>query len=226
MLEVPRLKITDRGRYVSGQARIAQILEAAMDVLIEHGYSAITLREIARRCGIRVGAVSYYYDSREALIRDLVEAIIGPYVDEFDAIRQARERPAEDRFADVVRLILEDIQTKKTTRVWPELWVMATRDPLIQEMVEAAYSRARVVLNDLLAELNPSLGTRERETVAMFISASLEGTTMFIGYEKPWADRIEWVENIAVFSLLSLAKTITPERVKSLQPPEATSVAA
>lgn len=97
MLEVPRLKMADRQcRYVSGQARIAQILEAAMDVLIEHGYSAITLREIARRCGIRVGAVSYYYDSREALIRDLVEAIIGPYVDEFDAIRQARERPAAD----------------------------------------------------------------------------------------------------------------------------------
>ena len=196
-------------------------------MLIEDGHGAITLREIARRCGIRVGTVSYYFDSRDALFRDLVEAIIEPYVDVFDEIRQAKERSAEDRFAEVVRLLLEDIQTKKTTRIWPELWVMANRNPQIQEMVETCYRRARVVLNDLLVELNPGLDAPARETVAMFISASLEGTTMFCGYEKPWSSRIEWVKNIAVNSLLSLAKSITPEQVRGIEPlPRAATIAA
>src|SRR5437762_11114409 len=168
MFEIPRLKIRERtGVYATGQGRILQILEAALDVLVEYGYRAVTLREIARRCNIRVGAIGYYYKSRDDLMQDLLNAVIASYVEVFDSIRADTGKSAEERLEIVIALILDDIQTRKTTRIFPELWAAANHDPFVATAVDSIYIKARLVLNELIRELNPALCDEERETLAL-----------------------------------------------------------
>lgn len=57
--KVPDLLITPRERgYARGQEGVEQILHAALGILVEEGYRAISFRRIAARCGMSVGNVS------------------------------------------------------------------------------------------------------------------------------------------------------------------------
>ena len=50
----------------------ARILDAAAEILAEHGYAGTKLVDIAQRAKIRVSTLYYYFDSRE----DLVQAVM------------------------------------------------------------------------------------------------------------------------------------------------------
>ena len=216
MLPTPErvLKTRERtGGYAPGQARIIQILDMALEILIESGYRAVTLREIARRCNVRSGAVSYYYKSKDALMQDLLYRVLDVYEDMFNQIVEDESQSYEERFCAIIALILDDITTKHTTRLFPELWALANHDPFVDRLVDNMYQRARDSLNQVIGRLNPALPEAERETVALFVSASLEGTTMFAGFEKPWTGRMPWVIAIASKALLDMVKTITVDDI-------------
>lgn len=53
-------------------ARRAQIIDAAIDTLADVGYSRASLAEIARRAAISKSAISYYFASKEDLLRQVV----------------------------------------------------------------------------------------------------------------------------------------------------------
>lgn len=53
------------GIYARGSETVDQILKAALDVLIDEGADAFTLRRIAARCDMKVGNVSYHSRARK-----------------------------------------------------------------------------------------------------------------------------------------------------------------
>jgi AcrR family transcriptional regulator len=202
------------GGYAPGQARIAQILDVALNILIESGYRAVTVREIARRCNVRSGAVSYYYKTKDELMQDLLFRVLDHYEDQFNKVAEDSSLSYEDRFCGILALILDDITSKQTTRIFPELWALANHDPFVDRMVDDMYKRAREALNIIIGHLNPALPDAERETVTLFVSAALEGTTMFAGYQKPWTERMPWVIAIACKSLLDMVKSVTVDDIR------------
>lgn len=50
-----------------------KILDAARDLLIEHGYTHLSIRMIARAVGCSVGTIYCYFDNKDALIHSLIE---------------------------------------------------------------------------------------------------------------------------------------------------------
>ncbi|WP_051279215.1 TetR/AcrR family transcriptional regulator [Hellea balneolensis] len=211
------LKITrKKSGYSRGKNGYEHILFATLNILIEEGYNSISFRNIAKACDMNVGNVNYYFSSKQELIRQLLEAIIGHYEDEFDKSLDQDGIAAEDRLRAYITIVLEDIKTKKTTRLFPELWVLANQDSFVADRVEALYRRARTYLNKIILDLNPDLPAKERETLALFLSASMEGMTTFAGYNKPWADHMELIINITTKSFLDLVKNITVNDISAL----------
>ena len=87
------------------EARPAQIIEAAIEVLAEQGLSGVRLEEIARRAGIAKGTIYLYFDSKDAVFQAVVRHTI---LEEMDRLAAApREGTAEERF----RRLLEDFWT-------------------------------------------------------------------------------------------------------------------
>jgi AcrR family transcriptional regulator len=203
------------GIYQTGRERVTQILEAALDIFTEQGYAALTLREVARRCNVRVGAVSYYYKSPNDLLLDMINMVLLPYADNFKAIRAEPGLTAEQRLERVIRLLLEDIQTKQTTRLFPHLWMLANYDPAIAKAVDSIYILERLTLTSLIEEINPHLSAEERETLAVYIGASVAGSTIFVGFEKAWSNELPLYSAIACRALVELVRTIRPEELNS-----------
>ncbi len=206
---VPDLTIAPRpGGYARGQEGFEQILRAALSLLVNHGAAALTLRRIATEAGMNLGSLNYYFRSKKDLIREWLNAIISSYEGAFRQIVHVPGARPEERLASLIELTLDDITTKKTTRFFPELWAMANHDPFIHERMTELYDRARVSLNELIGEINPELSGEQREAVALFISASMEGMTVFAGYEKPWGPRMPILQAISRRSFVQLVQTL------------------
>lgn len=50
-----------------------KIIEAARAVIIEHGIQGATIRGIAEQAGVSTGAIYHYYDSKEAILYDVMD---------------------------------------------------------------------------------------------------------------------------------------------------------
>ena len=59
-------------------ARPAEILTAALDSFVEHGYEASRLEDIARRAGCTKGTIFLYYPSKAELFKSAVREAMGP----------------------------------------------------------------------------------------------------------------------------------------------------
>jgi AcrR family transcriptional regulator len=215
---VPDLAIERReGGYARGHEGHAQILRAALNLLVEHGYRAMSMRRVAAACDMKLGNLTYYFATKEDLVRALLEAVICSYELEFDAIVHEEGVSPEDRLIELCVLILEDICTKKTTRIFPELWALSNHDAFVLERVQELYARARVALVAIIAEMNPALPEDERETLALFISASMEGLTVFSGHDKPFQSKMPWLERIACKSFVNLVATMRAGDMKGIK---------
>ena len=210
--EVPPLKIVHRkGSNARGQEGLEQILHAALSVLVEEGYQALTMRRIASKCGLRLGNISYYFKSKDDLVQVLLDAIMTSYENAFQTAMDEAGSDPESRMRGLIQLILEDITTKKTTHVFPELWALSNHDPFVKERLYELYSRQYVYFEELIRQLNPALSEEDTRELAVYISAALEGMTVFAGHGKPWITAMPRFERIACHSFVELVKSYRRE---------------
>ena len=60
------------------EARPSEILAAALDKFVEHGYAATKLEDVARRAGVTKGTLYLYFESKEALFKAVVRETVVP----------------------------------------------------------------------------------------------------------------------------------------------------
>ena len=210
------LKITPRGHgNARGKDVFEQILRAAFNVLVENGSSSLTLGRIAEECGMKTGNISYYFATKEDLLHELIEAIVNNYLDITNKIVGDQRYTSSQHLLQFISLVLDDLKTKETTHIFPDLWAQANHDPFVKDRVEDIFRRSRAALITMLADINPDLPEDERETLALFMQASLEGLTVFAGYGKEGVDRMEWFKRLAEMSFLHLARNIKPGEMRN-----------
>jgi len=54
-----------------------KIIEAARTIISEQGIQGATIREIAKKAGVSTGAIYHYYDSKEAVLYDVMDEGLG-----------------------------------------------------------------------------------------------------------------------------------------------------
>ncbi|WP_164156929.1 TetR/AcrR family transcriptional regulator [Sandarakinorhabdus rubra] len=211
--KLPSITVADlavpprEGGYVRGDKTREDILRAALGLLVEDGYRALSMRRVAAACGMRLGNLTYHFPTREDLLRALFEAVIGSYEVEFAEIARLPGPAPEVQLVAVCQLILDDIRTKKTTHLFPELWALSNHDAFVLERVQELYARARQPILEAIAAMRPDLDEATRQDLALFISASMEGLTIFAGHGKPFEARMPDLEQIAIGCFLDLVRT-------------------
>ena len=60
-----------------------KILDSATELFALKGFTAVTIRDIATAVGIKTGSIYYYYDSKEAIIGDVLSRFEQGYRDYF-----------------------------------------------------------------------------------------------------------------------------------------------
>lgn len=206
------------GRNSRGSKTVAMILQAAVDVLIEEGSAAFTLRRIAQECGLRLSNVTRHFPRKEMLLQELLQEIIVSSEIAIDHHLDPAKMSAEDALAIIITGTMDDINTKRTTHLMSEFWAMSNHDNFVANCLEGLYQFHHKVIGSFVKQLNPALNADQVEAVALIINAMTEGSTVLAGHGKPWEAKLPLMKAIAAKSLIHMVKTITPDDIQKLQP--------
>lgn len=151
------------------QARPDELLDAALDLFIEFGFTQTRVDDIARRAGISKGAVYLYFPSKEAIMEALVRRAVVPIADSalafFDldedprlvitmALKMAAQRLGDPRITAIPRIIFREVNA------FPELAQMYRREVLDKVIPTIERLIARGVDGGYLPPVDPDLTVR------------------------------------------------------------------
>ncbi len=188
--------------YPKSEKKIISILKAADDILIYGGYHNFSMRKVATKANISVGNLQYYFPSKESLLEALLDNVILDYLKTFEKILS--QNTATEQFIQIIEKVIKDLQTKRATIFFPELWSMANYEKHFGKCMDIMYDKYRSLLAIVIRDINPELSELQAKRLSLFFSSSLEGHTMFIGYRKPWAKEADNIIDISIQSFLWL----------------------
>ena len=131
-------------RYDPG--RKSRIIDAAIDVIAEHGVAGTTSRRIAAAADVPLGSLTYHFTGLEDLLtrafQRFAEGISPRYEARFDDVRDLAG------FVDAVTSLING-DAGQDPREWIvsyELYLAALRNPALRSVTESWMCRSRTVL--------------------------------------------------------------------------------
>lgn len=147
----------------TGEDRREQILDAAMRVFAQKGFTRATNRDVAREAGITTGLIYYYFESKEALLKTLLEER-SPLQITTQVTPEMLQQPPEIFLSMLVLRVLGIVESEQFVAmlrvVLPELLHNPEIAPLMSGFLQrvlgflGSYLRAQIALGTLRADLN------------------------------------------------------------------------
>jgi AcrR family transcriptional regulator len=176
------------------------ILDAALDLFAENGFFGTSMREIARRVGVRESALYHHFPSKEAILEGLVQQL-GP--------GQARHLAEMDLDALIdglgPRQFLEHLVQVMTT-----LWTTPHEQKLLRLMLSEG---PRLGENDVLHF--PRFVREARTNLARVFEAMIR--KKLIKKADPYALTLEFMGPLVMARMIYLVMTKGPPDVKGFQ---------
>ena len=118
-------------RLARGRDRREQLLQAAIAVLGEEGYGAMSMRAVADRAGVRLSLVHYHFGSKRGLVEAILEDLTDGLLERQRAMWQDGRSFAE-QWRTACDYLREDISSGYVRTLW-EIWAAALADPALAE---------------------------------------------------------------------------------------------
>lgn len=155
------------------------IMEATVWVLAEEGYRDLTLRKVAERAGKNRGLVHYYFDSKDDLLRSLLDHI-------FDGMKRLIELNDEDDPSDKLWTVLEfhaygpggvDEHGRHYYSAIHQLQALAAHDPELRQRFNRNYSYLVELTAGIIDEgvVEGVFGPIDPKPTAVFLLTAIEG---------------------------------------------------
>ena len=166
----------------AGNDTAARIVLAARELLMTEGYAQFSMRNVAARAGLHLANVQYYYKTREALVKALLDDTGERYRSSYEELRAKGPTDREARFRAVVEFNLEDIATSETRRYFIQLWALLTEiDGRAGHLMNDLYAIDIQQLSDCIADLVPDTDAAEVRRRASILAAMIEGMVVVRG---------------------------------------------
>lgn len=183
--------------------RREEILRAALRLIGSRGMHDVTHRDVAREADVPLGSTTYYFATKEELLREALRMFV--------AEESARMHAAAQRFEGVraepqavVDAIVEEIRETLTRPVDQvaqfELYLEATRTPALAEEAKACFA----AYEEIGVAALRSAGARDPEGAAPMFIALIEGL-VFRQLVEP---RSDWVERVLRPQVLALFEAV------------------
>jgi AcrR family transcriptional regulator len=125
-----------------GAATRAKILDAAVAVLAEKGFSAFTLQAVADRADVFYGNVTHHYATRDKLVEAMLSAILERYRARFDELVVSLDAHQDGPIRTLVTWLVDDAVSPETAPLLLELWAMASHMPEVATGMAQLYDGA------------------------------------------------------------------------------------
>lgn len=159
---------TDRGREVR-----QRLLAAAVELIAERGWAAVSTRVLAERAGVAAGLVHYHFASVRALLSEAAVGAMRETATLLEPVLAQAGTPAE-----AVRLLVASLDSytgdDPMSVLFVETYLAAARDPELRGAVASVIAEFRTRLAAWLGEH----GVPEPEATAAVLGSAIDGLVM------------------------------------------------
>jgi AcrR family transcriptional regulator len=163
-------------------SRKQQIVSEAISIIVNEGYSKMTMRSVARASGIKLGALQYHFPTWKDLLNGISNHISAVYEASFSAFSSGQYN-----IKTLVDFCLEDDAGSHfdSDRLFPQLWAMALVEPIMNELMEQLYEQCLVVFESVLREEDIA----DPRAEAIVIVGMLDGISILVGNGRRWQEK-------------------------------------
>ena len=173
----------DIQRLSSGDRTKRRILDAAFELFIGAPSEDYTMRNLAGGLGMRVGNLTYHYKTKSELLDSLVRDQLANYADDILSCLHLNESTPQDALERVVTLLVQDLRRPEIA-FFPKLWALSLNDPAAARLMDTIHELERQVISGLIGASRPDWSQEDCESLALHVTAAIEGLTLFIGRNK------------------------------------------
>ncbi|GAB3738158.1 TetR/AcrR family transcriptional regulator [Amycolatopsis oliviviridis] len=153
-----------------GQVARRRLLEAAVTLVPELGWSAVSTRILAERAGVTPSVVHYHFPSLQALMIEAVLGAMREVAGAFEPALETVETPAEAVDA-LLASVGEYSGTDPMSLLFAEAYLAATRDDTLRQGIRELLADLRARFGAWLAER----GVADAEGTAAVLFAAVDG---------------------------------------------------
>ena len=172
---------------VAGDAR-ERILEAACDVIAEHGIDDVRIARIATAAGVSPPLVHYHFETREALLGEALEH-------SFELLGDFRTTAAEDEDWTAAQKLGWMVDQSlpfagpgdREWRLWLELWGRAARHAELKPVAARLYARYDAWIAEVVVEgiAKGEFRTPDAHAVVQRLVATIDGVGLRVLVDDP-----------------------------------------
>ena len=196
-------------RQERGRATRRSLLDATIQSLADVGWSGTTVVAVAARAGVSRGAAQHHFGTRDDLVRAAVEQVTDELTREL-RLQQRVLAGSTDRVLGALE-ILADVWSGTVGRAATHLWVAASTDPTLRELVVPLERRLNREMFQVAAHLIGADTSEPKTRQSVGISLQLlrgVGLSSLLGRD-PAARRTELAQFAAMLGTVMRTEPVT-----------------
>jgi AcrR family transcriptional regulator len=182
-----------------GQQRRQEILDTARSILVDEGWEAFSMREVATRLGIRHGHLQYYFPTKQDLLVALYDAEVSAYTSGMSsAVARARTRQS------AIEGLLDSgiaVAQRPETQLWRIAAALAHRDNEMEAILSRDNQLYRDGLTAAFSDIAPQLSPQRQVVLARFLQVLVDGLSLQLLTDDPSSKEMK--------SLVRLLRAVT-----------------
>ncbi|QEN85406.1 TetR/AcrR family transcriptional regulator [Labrys sp. KNU-23] len=188
-----------------GRQRVAELLEAAAEVIQERGFEATTMAEIALRADARIGSLYRFFPSKDAVADALMDHYATVLAAAYDAVRDQAGNVTPEELADLLIDLLARLHPK--ARAVTALLDSRTDWTLIRLRFRA---QALAGVRAALKANAPALEENEADDIAAVVLNNMKTMVGMMRRDAPTS--LGAPDQLRLMNRLYLAARLTPAR--------------
>jgi AcrR family transcriptional regulator len=156
-----------RGRTARGIASRQTLYRTAVGLIVERGYEAATMREIADRAGVSPGLLYKYFPGKQAVVLELYDELSAEYA---DRARGMKPGPWRDRALFAMHTSLRVLATqRKTLRALTPVLVGDPQQGLFASSTAFSRERVQQVFTEAVTGAREKLDRKDAESLGRLL---------------------------------------------------------
>ncbi len=156
------------------------IVRVARELLLETGPVDFSLRAVALRSGISISNLQYYFPTRPAVLRAVMEPEINVYLEGLKRALDSSVSPHEV-FEAILKQTLHDAKEAKYVSLWRHFLSFASTDPECARLFDEWYEMLTHELASVIRGMNPKYDIANSMHVAALVISMADGLALQFG---------------------------------------------
>lgn len=150
-----------------------KILSATFELLSKRGYANVSMRDIAKKSGIVVSQITYYYKTKENLLLEVIKKAVYEYLNELKQKLKEIDSPNERMpfFFDQIKKLM--IENTNLYRLLLDFYSLATWNKEIQKEFKLIFNEMVSLLCGILKQISLKNSYSNEQTAKLIVGACL-----------------------------------------------------